>query len=320
MNIQIEASNVRLRGYPEGLRTVIDGRFVLRGSLVSPLLDGDVQIESLAYRAGFEEFLALLTQDRLQAAPSPFGRTRLSLHVEGGRNITIQNQLAEVEARVDVDLKGTVDEPSITGHVESSGGTLTFQGNRYTVTRGNIDFIDPLRIQPVIDIEAESQLRDYRVVLSVSGRADNPKLSLRSDPPLPELEIVSLIAGGSTREEIASRTASVPTSEKLFQSGAASILFDLLQQRVGNRLGLLGGGRVRFDPFLVGAENNSSPRITLSEQVTKDLSITYSQDLASNRQQVISIEYFVSRNTSILASRDELGNLGLDIRHRTRIK
>src|SRR6185369_16024516 len=177
---------------------------------------------------------------------------------EGGRNITIQNQLADVEARGDIDLKGTFDQPAITGHVEASGGTLLFQGNRYTVTRGNIDFVDPQGIQPVMDIEAESQVRDYRVILSITGRGDNPKLAMRSDPPPPELEIVSLIAGGRSREEIASRgnaATSVPTSEQLFQKGAASILFDLLQQRVGNRLGLLGTGRVKLDPFLVGAEN-----------------------------------------------------------------
>ena len=321
MNIEINGNNVRLRGYPEGLRTVLDARLNLRGSLASPLLEGHVEIQSLAYRSSFENFLALLSEENLRtSSPSPLGNLRLSLHVEGGRNITIQNQLADVEARVDIDWKGTVDEPSITGHIEASGGTLLFQGNRYTVTRGNIDFVDPLRIQPVIDIEAESQVRDYRVILSITGRGDNPKLSMRSDPPLPELEIVSLIAGGRTREELARPGNTAPSSERLFQSGAASILFDLLQQRVGNRLGLLGTGRVRIDPFLVGTENNPGARITLSEQVTKDLSVTYSQDLSSNRQQVILIEYFVSRNTSILASRDELGNFGLDLRHRTRIK
>src|SRR6185369_7247759 len=174
---------------------------------------------------------------------------------------------------------------------------------------------------PVIDIEAESQLRDYRVILSITGRGDNPKLTMRSDPPLPELEIVSLIAGGRTRDEIvtqAKASGSAPTSEELFQSGAASILFDLLQQRVGNRLGLLGSSRVRIDPFLVGAQNNPGARITLSEQVTKDLSVTYSQDLSSNRQQIFQIEYFVGRNTSIVASRDQLGNLGMDVRLRKR--
>jgi translocation and assembly module TamB len=163
-------------------------------------------------------------------------------------------------------------------------------------------------------------VRNYRVILAITGRGANPKLALRSEPPLPELEIVSLIAGGQTREEIAQRTNSAPTSEQLFQGGAASILFDLLQQRVGNRLGLLNTSHVRIEPFQVGAVNNPGARITLSEQFSKDLSVTYSQDLSSNRQQVIQIEYFIGRNTSVVASRDELGNLGLDLRQRKRIK
>ena len=321
MNIHIEADNVRFR-YPEGLRTVVDAALDLRGNSASPRLEGRVQIQNLAYRSSFEEFLALLTERYPNLGPSPASRLQLALHIEGSRNITIQNALADVEARVDVDLKGTLAEPSLTGHVEASGGTLVFQGNRYTVTRGNIDFVDPLSIEPVVDIEAESQVRDYRVILAVTGRGNRLRLNMRSDPPLPELEIVSLIAGGRTREEIAAiRPSSTPTSEQLFQSGAASILFDLLQQRVGNRLGVLGTGtRVRLDPFLVGAENNPGARITLSEQVTKDLAITYSQDLSSNRQQVVLIEYFVTRNTSIQASRDELGNFGLDVKLRKRIK
>jgi translocation and assembly module TamB len=317
LNVQIDAMNVRLRGYPEGLRTVVNAGLRLRGSLNSPLLEGNVEIQSLAYRANFEDFLALLSQENVRT-PSPLDPLRLSLHVEGGKNITIQNQLADVEARVEVDLKGTVAEPSLTGHIEASGGTLNFQGNRYTVTRGNIDFIDPLRIQPVIDIEAEAQVRDYTVVLSITGRGDSPKLSLHSEPPLSELEIVSLIAGGRTREEQKVLSGNAPTSEQLFQKGAGNILADLLQQRVGNRLGVIGRG-VRIEPFQVGASNNPSTRITLSQQVG-NFSVTYSQDVSSNRQQVITVEYFVSRNTSIVMSRDELGNFGIDLRHRTRLK
>jgi translocation and assembly module TamB len=324
INIFIDAESVRLRGYPEGLRAVVNGQFILRGTLAAPELDGSVHIQNLAYRGGFEDFLALFNETNSKTGSSPLSKLRLSLRVEGGKDITIQNQLANVEARVNLDWGGTLEQPSITGHVEASGGTLNFQGNHYTVTRGNIDFVDPLRIRPLIDIEAESQIRDYRVILSISGAGDKPKLALRSEPPLPELEIVSLIAGGQTREEIATQRSlarqSAPTSEQVFQSGAASILFDLLQQRVGSRLGLLSGSRVRIEPFQVGAESSSGTRITLSQQVTKDLSVTYSQDLSSNREQVVTIEYFVSRNTSVVATRDELGNLGLDVRHRIRIK
>jgi translocation and assembly module TamB len=320
MNIRFDAEDVRFR-YPEGMRTILDADLVLRGNWTSPLLEGNVKIQNLSYRSDFESFLAVLTEQNVSTA-SPVGKLRLAVHIEGSRNITIQNQLADVEARIDVDLKGTIGDPSITGHVEASGGTLVFQGNRYRLTRGNIDFADPVRIDPVVDIEAESQVRDYRVILSVTGHGDKLKLNMRSDPPLPELEIVSLIAGGQTREELAGvRDPKLANnSEQLFQSGAASILSDLLQQRVGNRLGFLGSGRVRIEPFVVGASNNTGTRLTLSEQVTKDLSITYSQDLSSSRQDIILIEYFVSRNTSIQASRDELGNFGLDIRLRKRIK
>jgi translocation and assembly module TamB len=326
MNILIDGQSVRLRGIPEGLRAVVNAQLILHGPLSTPQLDGNVQIESLAYRSGFEEFLALFSDTGLKVGSSPAANLRLNLHIEGTKNITIQNQLATVEARVDIDFKGTVAQPAITGHIEASGGTLTFQGNRYTITRGNIDFVDPVRVRPVIDIQAESQIRNYTVILTITGSGDKPKLALRSDPSLPELEIVSLIAGGQTREEIAtqrsiSKVGGAPTSEQVFQSGAASILFDMLQQRVGNRLGLLSGSHVRIEPFQVGAAQTSpGTRITLSQQVTPELSVTYSQDLSSNRQQVVTIEYFVTRDTSVVATRDELGNLGLDVRHRIRIK
>jgi translocation and assembly module TamB len=324
MNIRIDLNDVRFR-YPEGLRTVVDGAVVLRGTSELPLLQGNLQVQSLSYESDFDEFLQLFQDVELDDSSSPLGRLGLALHVEGSQNITIRNQLADVEARVDVDISGTVDDPALTGHVEASGGTLFFQGTRYEITRGNIDFVDPLRIDPVVDIQAETELRDYRVILAISGRGDRLRLDMRSDPPLPQLEIVSLIAGGRTVEELEemadrSGNRNIPTSEQLFQGGAASILFDLLQSRVGNRFGLLGLDRVRIDPFLVGAEEDPVTRITISEQITKDLSITYSQDLSSNRQQIILIEYFISRDTSVIASRDETGALGLDLKFRARFK
>src|SRR5437867_13013539 len=161
----------------------------MHGSWNAPVLDGNLQIQSMAYRGAFEEFLALFqTADRFDEKSSDFGRLALSLHVEGSRNISIQNELADVDARVDVDVKGTVDRPALTGHLEASGGNLTFQGKRYQITRGNMDFVDPLRIEPNIDVQAETQLRDYRVILTVTGRGDRVVVHWRSDPPLSDLE------------------------------------------------------------------------------------------------------------------------------------
>ena len=49
----------------------------------------------------------------------------------------------------------------------------------------------------------DGKVRDYRVILTIAGRGDRLRLNMRSDPPLPDLEIVSLIAGGRTGGEIA---------------------------------------------------------------------------------------------------------------------
>src|SRR5207245_1418596 len=118
-------------------------------------------------------------------------------------------------------------------HIDADNGRFRYHEGLGTVGDGSLDvggiwasrrLEGRLRIVPVVHIEAELQVRDYRVILTVAGRGYQLRLNMRSDPPLPELEIVSLIAGGRTREEIANiRPGSPPTSEQLFQSGAASI-------------------------------------------------------------------------------------------------
>jgi hypothetical protein len=329
LNVRIDAEQVRLR-YPAGLRSSVTGPLLLRGTSNAPLLDGNLKLDSMTYRSDFESFLRVFQPGGLDSGGTAFDQLQLSVHIAGNRNITVQNELVDVTgARVDLDIKGTLGSPSLTGHVEATDGTLTFQGKRYEITRGNIDFVDPLKIDPILDIQAEAVVRDYRIILSASGRGDHVQLVPRSDPPLPQLELISLIAGGKTRDELERERSQtderaqtgIPTSEQLFQGGAASILTDLLRSRVGSRLGLMGLDWIRVDPHFDNAANNPALRVTLSQQVSKDLSVTYSQDLSSTQQRIIMIEYFLSKNLSIVASREdnnEASALGLDIKLRRR--
>ncbi|HEX4997396.1 MAG TPA: translocation/assembly module TamB domain-containing protein, partial [Terriglobia bacterium] len=320
MNIRVGAENVRVL-YPEGLRTVADGVLLLRGNWDNPLLEGNVQIQNMSYQSQFENFLSLLQAPGGTGNTSPLSRLNLSIHVEGNRNISIKNELTEAQARVSLDIRGTVGAPALTGHVEARGGTLLFQGRQYEITRGNIDFVNPFVVEPVVDVQAEADFRNYRVILGITGRGDKLRFEMRSDPPLPDLEVFSLIAGGRTREELVesgTQNSGVKTSEQLFPGAAAAVLVDLLKSRVGESLGLLRLDQFRIDPLPLGSDKNALARITVPIQVSKDLSITYSQDLSSNAQQIIQIEYFLSKNLSIIATRDENGALGLDIKRRQR--
>lgn len=319
LNIRVEPKDVRIR--MAGLRSNVLGSLLVSGTMDAPSVSGDIQIQSLALNGSFEEFLALFETTQAVAAPSPFGAVRLSLHVTGNRNITVHNELATAEARVDLEIKGTMDKPVLTGHVETNNGTLVFNGRKYDVTRGNIDFVDPIHIDPSINIQAETTVRNYQVFLSISGRADRLQLGMRSEPSLSQLEIVNLISGAKTSDELAQSTSAgtLPTGERVFQGGAASILSDMLLSRVGSKFNLMGLDRmVRIDPLVVGASNTTTARITLSQQLTKDLSVTYSQDLSSNKQQIIQIEYFITKNISVLASKDENDVRALDLRIRKR--
>jgi len=78
--------------------------------------------------------------------------------------------------------------------------------------------------------------------------------------------------------------------------------------------------RIGPDPSLVSTQNQAIVRITVEQQVTKDLSITYSRALSSETQDIVEIEYFLSKNTSIIASRNEVDAKALDIKFRKRIK
>jgi translocation and assembly module TamB len=76
------------------------------------------------------------------------------------------------------------------------------------------------------------------------------------------------------------------------------------------------------DPFLAGTgtEQNAAARVTIEEQVTHDLTVTYSTNTTSDQEQVIQVEYAVRRDVSIIALRDNNGTFGLDVKFKKRFK
>ena len=72
-------------------------------------------------------------------------------------------------ASADLTLRGTYDRPVLFGHAEVERGEVTFEGRRYLITRGTIDFTNPTRIEPFFDVEAETNVRVPRPDLPRHG-------------------------------------------------------------------------------------------------------------------------------------------------------
>src|SRR5262249_7436784 len=76
-------------------------------------------------------------------------------------------------------------------------GQLTYKGKRYRVTKGSVDFTNPLQIEPFFDLEAETNVRvtgqNYRLSVGVTGSTQKLVPTLASEPFLPAADILALL-------------------------------------------------------------------------------------------------------------------------------
>ena len=219
---------------------------------------------------------------------------------------------AQVEIDSDLHLRGTWDRPSCWGISTCWAARCRFRGNNFTLTRGDINFANPFQLDPELNIEATSTISQYQVTINFSGRASKLALSYRSDPPLPDTDIIALLALGSTGQESALRSSAGSQNY-----GATALLSEAISSGIGGRIEhLFGISHFRVDPFLAGTatESNASARVTIEQQVTRDLTVTYSSNAASDQEQLIQVEYHVRRDLSVVFLRDINGTYGLDVK------
>jgi translocation and assembly module TamB len=83
---------------------------------------------------------------------------------------------------------------------------------------------------------------------------------------------------------------------------------------------LFGVSAIRINPAVGGPDNNPNARLTVEQQVSSSVTITYITNLARSAQQVLEFEYNVTRDYTISAIRDENGVVSFDLLIRKRKK
>ncbi|MGE5124736.1 MAG: translocation/assembly module TamB domain-containing protein, partial [Betaproteobacteria bacterium] len=158
--------------YPEGTRSLIDAQLRLFGDARKQWITGTVDVRQALYTRRYDVASELLGARRTLAAPEASSLeegAQLDLRIHAPGTLHIDNNLATLTARAELALQGTTRAPVLTGRAEIERGRLYFQGGTYYVQRGTLDFVNPQRLDPLFDIEAETRVRSYRVTLRVSG-------------------------------------------------------------------------------------------------------------------------------------------------------
>ena len=314
--LNVSTTQVRIR-YPAGMSWLASGALQLSGSSTAAILSGRVQIHRLLLAEGVDMATLFVAAAETSASPASSSTLmrNLTFDIEGttAPGARIEWSGAHLEVDGDVRLRGTWDRPVLLGHVHLLGGEMAFRGNNYTLTRGDVNFANPFRLDPVLNVEATSTIGQYQVTINFSGQASHLALTYRSDPPLPDSDIIALLALGSTGQESALRSSS--SSQNY---GATALLSEAISSGLGGRIErLFGISHFRVDPFLAGTatESNAAARVTIQQQFTRNLTVTYSTNAATtNQYQLIQVEYAVKRDLSVIFVRDINGTYAFEVR------
>ena len=316
------ATDVRFR-YPPGVSSTGTADLRWTGSTAGSVLSGDVTITKLAFTPGFDFGTYLERTAQVSALPQTdpiLNKIHLDLHVVTAPELQMQTSVIRLQGEADLRIRGNVAKPVVLGRADVFEGEAYFNGTKYRLERGGVIFNNPALTIPTLDLQATTRVRDYEITLSMTGPAANPKLTYRSDPPLPPSDIIALLAFGQTSEESAQLQQS---SSSAFSSQTSNaLLAAALNATLNNRAQrLFGNTHIKIDPQGLATETSptqSGPAVTIEQQVKDNLTLTYTTAVAQTSQQVIRAEYNVTRNISVVAIRDQNGIVSFDVKIRRR--
>ena len=306
-NLTATGTGIRIR-YPLGVSSLADATLHLQGLQNSLLLSGDVLITRFAVSPDLD-ITALVQQansvETIAPADAPSNHLRLDVHLTSSPQLSFQNSYAKLAGNVDLHLRGTLASPSLLGSVNITEGSGIVAGTRYELQRGDINFTNPVHIEPILDLNAAARVEDYDITLGLHGTPAKLTATYRSDPPLPEADVLALLALGRTESQQRIYT------QQQQQSGASTtdaLLGGALNATVSSRVQkLFGAGSVKVDPNYLGALGNSTSRIIVEEQLGRTLTLTYATNVNTTGQQLIQAEVAINHHVSLQLARDESG-------------
>ncbi|HEY2001088.1 MAG TPA: translocation/assembly module TamB domain-containing protein [Acidobacteriaceae bacterium] len=304
-DVSVTLKNTRFRY--AGLSSSADAKLRLQGTQNSMVLSGNIQITR--FLVGPNMDFAALTGGAGAVSPPPdpnaFGnKVRLDVHITSSPQMDFQNSFAQIAGSVNLRIRGTVAQPAVLGRINITDGKATYNGTTYELRHGDIYFTNPVKIEPVIDMDVTTRIEEYDVTIGLHGTASKLTPTFRSEPPLPEADVFSLLAQGRTQEE--QSIYSTQQSAAGVNGTANAVLSGALNATVSNRIQkLFGVGSVKIDPTYTGSLGQSSARITVTQNIGQQVLLTYATSVNSTTQQLIQAQVNLTPIFSVTAVRDE---------------
>jgi outer membrane protein assembly complex protein YaeT len=305
--------------FPEGLKSSSSGNLTMKSEEDAIIIGGDMRVMESSYRESIEVGGQLVNYLKSQQVvtlvedPHPFlDRIRFDIAVRTATPLLVQNNIARVEASTtNLRLVGSYADPSVVGRVTlGEGGEIVLNQQTYYINQGVVTLVNQSRIEPEFNIQAQTKIDLYEITLQLTGNPDRMSTLLSSDPPLSERDILSLLLTGKTVSETQGREMQMARTQAL------SLIAGQAGEGVTNEARkALHLSTFRIDPGLIASESNPGARLTIGEDVTRDLSLVYSMNLVNGGDQIWAAQYDIGRRLTTQATKQQDNSYRFEFRH-----
>ncbi|MEZ4433407.1 MAG: translocation/assembly module TamB domain-containing protein [bacterium] len=195
--------------------------------------------------------------DDIPGPTDPPGRLAIIVELSDPLEIRGQGIAMSWDGKIITQSQG--DESSVQGALRATEGGFELIGRQFRIQEGKV-YLPEAGGMPYIDVVATTDVDEYTITTSIRGNVERPALEFKSEPPLPDYQILTVLvtgapeSGGDDDVNVQREAASLLAA---FQSAAIE---DALNERLGiDRVGIEFG------------ETVDEPILTVGKRITPNL-------------------------------------------------
>jgi translocation and assembly module TamB len=299
----------------DDIAATVTGPLTVRSDGNGGVIGGDLDVISSRFVLGRAASVAEIPELRVVEvnrrgeefeSATPASPWRLDIHANARNRLMVTGLGMDSEWRADLQIGGTVTQPTITGRADLVRGSYDFAGKRFDLRDGALRFTGSTPINPTLAITAQSDVSDINATIRVTGTSAQPEIDFSSIPALPEDELLSrLLFGTSITNLSAPEAIQLAAAVAAFQGRGGGGLDPINAVRKATGL-----SRLRILPAdqTTGQQTSVAAGKYLSRRIYVEL-ITDGQGYSATR-----VEYQITRWLSLLSSVSTVGRQSANVR------
>lgn len=297
LQTQVQGTQIE---FPKGFKTTGDAQIKLTGSGQPYNLSGTYNIKKGLIESNFGGSGGATSSNLLEGllrddAASPL---TLDLAIQIDKSVEVKNSLVEGYVLGQFKVFDKITSPRIKGEAQfERDSIIRFRENEFRVIQSSFLFEGENPINPKLSMRAKTRLNNYDVELFLHGRAQKPILAASSQPPLPENQIISMLAFGTIPNQFdQSGTTLENGNNSGFEIGTSILENNPLGRELRERYDV----DVQFSSSFDDQNNTAVPKVTVRKKMRKNLIISVSQTTGNTSQSEGRVTYELNNQLSTI--------------------